>query len=425
MSNSWSTSNNDVVVGVVGVTGSGKSSFIKRVTQCADILVGEGLESMTQDIAQYKIQHKGVLYTLVDTPGFDDSVREDEDVFHELAEWMEKSYRAGQRLNGLIYLHPIISSRERGSEIRNLRMFKKVCGGNNFSNVILGLTFCDQEERAVIARRQKQLVETPEWWGDMIAKGSRVEHLSLEPDACLELLSRFAPTSTSGAHNQKMTLQIQSEIVEQGVSVDDTEAAQVVVHKHELEAIRERERRELSQLHIDFEARMNAASIKYRQQMEIMMQKQASIRRRQQDFENTLKLQDQLREELERKARLALQEERSKEEAQANEMKQLEELLQKTRIANQQVERRIRTQNEWVSLRPRLVKRWKTFQLEWALLQDWEKLGRYKQNHMTWVKTDGSGADPSSEFMGAFCDGCLKSYRSSEQYHRTFSHAVS
>ena len=45
MSTSWSTSTNDVVVGVVGVTGSGKSSFIKRVTQCADIVVGDGIES--------------------------------------------------------------------------------------------------------------------------------------------------------------------------------------------------------------------------------------------------------------------------------------------------------------------------------------------------------------------------------------------
>ena len=36
-----------VVIGVVGVTGSGKSSFIQRLTQRTDIEIGDGLDSGT------------------------------------------------------------------------------------------------------------------------------------------------------------------------------------------------------------------------------------------------------------------------------------------------------------------------------------------------------------------------------------------
>lgn len=45
MSSSWSTNANEVVIGVVGVTGSGKSSFIKRVTERSDILTSTDTES--------------------------------------------------------------------------------------------------------------------------------------------------------------------------------------------------------------------------------------------------------------------------------------------------------------------------------------------------------------------------------------------
>lgn len=45
MPSSWSTNANEVVIGVVGVTGSGKSSFIKRVTQRNDIRTSTDTES--------------------------------------------------------------------------------------------------------------------------------------------------------------------------------------------------------------------------------------------------------------------------------------------------------------------------------------------------------------------------------------------
>jgi ribosome biogenesis GTPase A len=45
-----STRPEQIVIGVVGVTGSGKSSFIQRLTQRADIEIGDGPDSGTNGL---------------------------------------------------------------------------------------------------------------------------------------------------------------------------------------------------------------------------------------------------------------------------------------------------------------------------------------------------------------------------------------
>jgi ribosome biogenesis GTPase A len=45
-----STRPEQIVIGVVGVTGSGKSSFVQRLTQRADIEIGDGPDSGTNSL---------------------------------------------------------------------------------------------------------------------------------------------------------------------------------------------------------------------------------------------------------------------------------------------------------------------------------------------------------------------------------------
>lgn len=357
---------------------------------------------------------------------------------------MERSYSAGQHMNGLIYLHPIISNRERGSEIRNLHMFKKLCGANNFRNVVLGLTFCDQEQEGIILRRQRQLTETPEWWGDMIARGSQVGRVFLEPEDCLQLLSHFAPQAlfTYGTNNPyvglgysnsstadsttgalgKITLKIQSEIFDQGISINDTEAAQTIVHKKELDEIRSRERRELAAINAEFKRRMDTAGKAYARKMTLMAQKFEAIRKRQELQDQTLRVQAELNEELEKKERLLRDEERVREEAQANELRRLEEQLKSIRIENEQRATRVRTQQEFAKIRPRLKERWQRLIVGKETFQDWKLAGSTHQIYYTWLADvkEQVDVDMALEIQCYFCEACLRSVDLSETNHSEF-----
>ena len=170
----------------------------------------------------------------MDTPGFDDTDLDDEDIVTELADWLEKSYRKGQRLSGLLYLHRIIDNREKGSSLRNLKMFKKLCGEQNFPNVVLGITWWDQEDAEIAASREKILRETPEFWGDMVARGSRMVRIPRDRKGCLDLLLDIAQNSTT-------TLQIQEEMVNQQKSTKETSAMEEMENYSQIRAIRDSE----------------------------------------------------------------------------------------------------------------------------------------------------------------------------------------
>lgn len=61
---------------------------------------------MTSTISSYQLstQVNGETkrFTLVDTPGFDDGERTDDDVFHDLAKWLRISYQKNQRFHGML-----------------------------------------------------------------------------------------------------------------------------------------------------------------------------------------------------------------------------------------------------------------------------------------------------------------------------------
>jgi len=61
-------------------------------------------------------------------PGFDDTSRSDTDVLKDVAFFLSQTYKHTVRLAGIIYLHRITDMRMAGSSLRNLTMFKKLCG---------------------------------------------------------------------------------------------------------------------------------------------------------------------------------------------------------------------------------------------------------------------------------------------------------
>lgn len=171
----------------------------------------------------FEFDHEDKRYSIVDTPGFNDTDRSDNDVLKELADWLLEFMQRGKKISGIIYLHRISDTKMEGSALRNLRMFKKLCGESFMKNVVLGTTFWDKVGKEQGAEREKELLETDDFFKEMKSQGSHVVRISGDRDDDLALLARFAG-------QPPMVMQIQQELFE-GKTLAETAAVSTISHE--------------------------------------------------------------------------------------------------------------------------------------------------------------------------------------------------
>lgn len=162
--------------------------------------------------------YKGREVVLVDTPGFDDSSGLDREVVEETLGWLRKSMAEGHFLSGIVYLHRIIDPRITGTARSNMRLFRRLCGDDRLSNVVLGLTFWTDVEEKVGLDREAQLLEDPQFWKPMASQGSRAFRLNGERVADVDVVSHITSSQNS------FLMQAQDEMLE-GKRNDQTSAA--------------------------------------------------------------------------------------------------------------------------------------------------------------------------------------------------------
>ena len=127
---------------------------------------------------------------MIDTPGFDDSVRSDADVILEIASSLSFQAALGIRLLGLIYLHDITVPRMRGSLRRELEMLKLIAGPQNYRNVLLVTTkWGDKSRRREYENRQFQLEEN--YWEDMMLGGAACHRFEGSADSAKAIVSQL------------------------------------------------------------------------------------------------------------------------------------------------------------------------------------------------------------------------------------------
>ncbi|KAK0752967.1 hypothetical protein B0T18DRAFT_423602 [Schizothecium vesticola] len=95
----------------------------------------------TQKVMAYQFSTGEYNVVLVDTPGFSDTYSSDTEILLDLARWLEVTYRQDAKLTGIIYLHRITDVRMDGGVMRNLKMFRKLCGDQPMKNIIITSTF--------------------------------------------------------------------------------------------------------------------------------------------------------------------------------------------------------------------------------------------------------------------------------------------
>jgi len=114
-------------------------------------------------------------------------------------------------------------------------------------NVVLATSFWDQVDPVTGHRRESELMASEQFWGQMIAKGSKVTHLGdrHQNSQVLEMMSTYKP----------VILHAQDEMVNQGKNVARTGAAQVTAADIEAEKKKHRELKQKMQRDMEEKAR--------------------------------------------------------------------------------------------------------------------------------------------------------------------------
>ncbi|KAI5982749.1 hypothetical protein EDC04DRAFT_2874301 [Pisolithus marmoratus] len=156
-----------------------------------------GLESCTTDAGTSKpFLLDGRFVTLIDTPGFDDTIRNDTDVLTlAIAAYLSNTYEHGAKLSGIIYMH-------------HFHIFRELCGESTLSNVLIATNMWGNVDPKIGEERERELATSDKLFKPVLEKGAQLlRHDNTEASAHTILRNLI--------NSQTATLAIQHEIVNQ------------------------------------------------------------------------------------------------------------------------------------------------------------------------------------------------------------------
>ena len=171
----------------------------------------------------YEVSPDQTIY-LIDTPGFDDTDKTDTMILKEIATWLKFTFEQDVLLNGIIYIHQITADRMTGSAKKNVMMFKSLCGPDAMKNVMLVTSMWDQVPVEVAQNREKELMETEEFWGWMHKRGSIVRRHDNTHHSAEAIVQEMVQRSGK----VPVKLRLQEEMVNKGRSLEETGAGRTL-----------------------------------------------------------------------------------------------------------------------------------------------------------------------------------------------------
>ncbi|KAH7139551.1 hypothetical protein B0J11DRAFT_610906 [Dendryphion nanum] len=335
------------VIAVMGSTGTGKSSFIRDLlgrnsTGCLPE-IGHGLQSCTRNTTWYSATIDGQIFSILDTPGFDDIALSDSSILQELAMELASIYNDQKHLAGLIYLHDISKVKMGRVSKKNLLLFHRLVGTQSLENVVLTTTHWPLIPNKDTKNREEELKSS--FWSEMIKYGSRVDRhngKALSARRIVESLIKKTP----------IVPQITIELVEKGLRFDQTEAGKMIdeglnaltsdaklelsIINQQLKDAEQRRKRDLhkasqeqARLELDLQTLLKAAENQKTYQRKLEQEKEAAKLLAKEDREK-------LTAEFQRRAEIAAQQ-AAKDAIQREDVnKQLEALNQKFEVERSQ-----------------------------------------------------------------------------------------
>ncbi|KAK4159270.1 hypothetical protein QBC43DRAFT_131876 [Cladorrhinum sp. PSN259] len=231
------------IILVLGVTGAGKSYFINQLRKRpgtrtiaegqSEVREGDNLNSETVRCQAVEIirddDDDPRNFTIVDTPGFDDTSRPDGEVFAEISDHLATQYASGYPLKGVLYLHKITDNKMTGSSGRYLSILEEIIGTDALKKTILVTTMwymLRDEFYGEGLNRQQQLID--EFWRPLMDKGAEVRRFDGSPASASQIVSRLI-----GDDSEPVVLDHQREIIDQGRTLEATSAGRTLLQQLE------------------------------------------------------------------------------------------------------------------------------------------------------------------------------------------------
>ncbi|KIM56731.1 hypothetical protein SCLCIDRAFT_212451 [Scleroderma citrinum Foug A] len=181
----------DIIIAVVGPTGSGKSTFVDRAVGLPDTSVGHQLSSCTREVRAVRYSNGARNIVLVDTPGFRHDSLSNAQVLQGTVDWM-KNYNSDTKFDGLLYLHRISDNRWWiGAPLDQLG---KLCEGE-FKNIAFVTTMWDEVPEDVGLRREEELQNT--FWQRMVKLGSTTHRFTGSEGSAWEIIRAISERISS------------------------------------------------------------------------------------------------------------------------------------------------------------------------------------------------------------------------------------
>ncbi|TFK32463.1 P-loop containing nucleoside triphosphate hydrolase protein [Crucibulum laeve] len=170
-------SRDDIVIIVIGPTGSGKSSFINSAVTKDILKVGHSLEPCTKDVEHVKctVPNEGRKVVFVDTPSLNAERGAEREIESKINSWFKKAYGQKIPIAGILYLHRITDVRLSENPAAQYEMFRRLCGDKFHCKVVLVTTMwkgMKGMKPGVGGQREHEIGEN---WRTMVENGSTLE----------------------------------------------------------------------------------------------------------------------------------------------------------------------------------------------------------------------------------------------------------
>ncbi|CCO37948.1 hypothetical protein BN14_12108 [Rhizoctonia solani AG-1 IB] len=236
---------NVALIAIFGATGTGKTTLVNDASG-GNLRVGHNSHACTKDVEQSPIfQVDGRDVVLFDTPGFDDTNLSDTEILKRISGFLATSYKEGYKLTGIIYMHRISDIRVGGISRRTFNVFRKLCGKDSLSNVLLVTNMWSDPPTSEQINREAELATHADFFQPAIGQGATMVRRSHKDKHSAHSIIRML------LQKGPIAMQVQQELVDEGKALLDTGAGREV--EYELIAAAEKHQADMSELKTEME----------------------------------------------------------------------------------------------------------------------------------------------------------------------------